>query len=100
MSDLIDRQAAIDAVRSYMADNWIEDSDWHANGIAYEIKRLPTAEPKTGMWESDRLVSTSGGTYGVRRCSECGAYYQDIGYGWNFCPTCGARMEGVDDGSN
>lgn len=43
MADLIDRQAAIDTVRSYMADNWIEDSDWHANGIAYEIKRLPTA---------------------------------------------------------
>lgn len=60
--------------------------------------RLPTAEPKTGRWISDRLVSTNGGTYGIRRCSECEAYYQDIGYGWNFCPTCGARMEGEDNG--
>ena len=44
--DCISRQAAIEAVNSYMADNWIEDSDWHADGIAYEIRRLPSAEPK------------------------------------------------------
>lgn len=49
---------------------------------------------KVGRWKSDRLVSTNGGTYGVRRCSECEAYYQDIGYGWNFCPNCGAYMKG------
>lgn len=60
-------------------------------------KRARIAEPKTGSWESDRLVSTNGGTYGVRRCSECEAYYQDIGYGWNFCPNCGTRMEGVKE---
>lgn len=46
-----------------------------------------------GEWKNDRLVTTSGGTYGVRRCSECEAYYQDIGYGWNYCPNCGALMD-------
>lgn len=46
MNDLIDRQAAIDAVRSYMADSEIEDGDWHADGIAYDIKRLPSAQPE------------------------------------------------------
>ena len=46
-----------------------------------------------GEWISDRLVTTNGGTYGVRRCSRCEAYYQDIGYGWDYCPNCGARMD-------
>lgn len=93
MSDLIDRRAAIDECYPVMVD-----------GEVYEVVQvetlmgLPSAEPKTGRWISDRLVSTNGGTYGIRRCSECEAYYQDIGYGWNFCPTCGARMEGEDNG--
>lgn len=46
MEDLINRQAAIDAVRSYMAENWVIDSDWHADGIAYDIRRLPSAQPE------------------------------------------------------
>jgi len=25
-------------------------------------------------------------------CSICGAVYQDVGYGFNFCPNCGADM--------
>ncbi len=61
-----------------------------------DIQNAPTieAEPiRHGEWKSDRLVTTNGGTYGVRRCSECEAYYQDIGYGWNYCPNCGAHMD-------
>ena len=98
MADLIDRQAAIDTVRSYMADNWIEDSDWHANGIAYEIKRLPTAEPKTGRWEK---MEARGRVY---RCNQCGNFLDfdgvNVGRGdANFCPNCGARMEGEERGT-
>lgn len=50
-------------------------------------------EPRKGKWIKDRLSSTCGGSYGVYRCSECASSYQDIGYGWNYCPNCGARME-------
>lgn len=25
-------------------------------------------------------------------CSICGAVYQDVGYGFNYCPNCGADM--------
>ena len=50
-------------------------------------------EPRKGRWIKDRLSSTCGGSYGVYRCSECENSYQDIGYGWNYCPNCGARME-------
>jgi len=32
--------------------------------------------------------------YPLYECSVCGAVYQDVGYGFNFCPNCGARMDG------
>ena len=48
-----------------------------------------------GRWIYDRLITTTGGTYGVRRCSECESYYQDVGYGFNYCPHCGALMDEV-----
>lgn len=82
MSDLIERQAAIDAVRSYMADNDIEDSDWHADGIVYEIKRLPTVETKTGQW-----IKIHWKAY---RCSECSRASE---YSTDYCPNCGAEMK-------
>ena len=61
----------------------------------------PTVEVKEenrphGEWIADRLVTTSGGTYGVKRCSLCEAYFQDVGYGFNYCPNCGAKMEVSD----
>lgn len=92
--DIIYRQAAIDAVRSYMADNEITDSDWHTDGIAYEIKRLSSAQ-RTGRW-----IRKSNWMW---TCSCCGsdnayAYKADDAYEPTvlqdfFCPNCGARME-------
>lgn len=55
-------------------------------------------ERKTGRWIEERLNTTSGGSYGVRRCSECKSYYQDVGYGWNYCPNCGSYMEEEKNG--
>lgn len=73
----------------------------HAVGQLKEcyVPKQPTIEPerKKGKWIGDRLISTNGGTYGVRRCSECEAYYQDVGYGWNYCPNCGADMREEGD---
>ena len=31
--------------------------------------------------------------YPLFTCSECGATYQDNGYGYNYCPNCGAKMD-------
>lgn len=63
----------------------------------YEEKLKPwhDAEPiRHAYWVKDRLLSTNGGTYGVYRCSLCEMTYQDIGYGFNYCPNCGAKMDG------
>lgn len=70
----------------------------HDVAAMYEaVMEQPTIEAehvRHGRWVFDRLVTTSGGTYGVRRCLVCEAYYQDIDDGWNYCPNCGARMDG------
>ena len=42
--DCISRKDAIDVVRQYCIDNQIEDGDYHANGIEYELNELPTAQ--------------------------------------------------------
>lgn len=45
------------------------------------------AEPvRHGHWMEAR--------YPLFTCSECGATYQDTGYGYNYCPNCGAKMDG------
>lgn len=94
MGDLISRQAAIDEIKALY--------EWHEivteDRAIDHFKRLPSAEPerKKGRWINDRLVTTNGGTYAVRRCPFCESYYQDVGYGWDYCPNCGADMRGEE----
>ena len=80
MSDLILRQAAIDAVMEcYDNDELFE---------VYEdrLNALPSAQPmrKKGKW-----IDGSIPTYAV--CSECG-YQERYAYENNFCPNCGCQM--------
>ena len=46
-------------------------------------------EPKQGEWE--RIPYSFVGGF---RCSCCGT--KTLEKHWNFCPNCGARMEGAD----
>ena len=103
MSDLLSRQMAIHALGEE-PEVWTNDDEfskgmlaqWKSDKLA--IESLPSgSEQKTGEWIQDRLISTNGETYGVRRCSNCESYYHDVGYGWNFCPNCGADMRGDKD---
>ena len=85
MSDLISRQAAIDAIfgRSHEI-------------IKMRIGNLPSAQPerKRGRWLPD---NRPGGGFWV--CSECKfpseAFAADVLY--KFCPNCGADMRGEQD---
>ena len=77
MSDLIDRQEAID------------------DGIV----SLQSAEPerktgKPGKWNAEFNGAFKGGAYWFS-CSECKRIVPEVrNGGWNFCPSCGADMRG------
>lgn len=112
MSDLISRQAAIDAIEEY-ADR-LQMVDWKENpGVPYKayalnwcintIRDLPSVTPKQkrGKWEekavSDEKVIDE---WQSARCSACGKYhtapYMYYFNNYNFCPNCGARMKEED----
>ena len=58
---------------------------------ATEIDAMPTIEPvKHGTWTEDKFTCT---------CSECGStYWRRGGLNWNYCPNCGSRNGGNEDG--
>lgn len=84
MSDLIDRQEAIKALKGlpiYWAD---EEALLEPKDAIFAIENLPTAEPKRGKWTKENA------------CEFCGYkpwYERDI-HTLNFCSHCGADMRG------
>ena len=85
--DLIDRQAAIDAVTPFDDEYRIRDA----------IENLPSAQPerKRGHW-----VGIDDEPCEVYECDVCGAVYDTVGNTWdlpNYCPYCGTDMREVDD---
>ena len=84
MSDLIDRQAAIDAC----LNGWNKDY----KEIVADIKALPPVEQKQGKWKKEWY----GDTYGCYEyvCSKCGCG-EDMDF--DYCPNCGAKMCGGEE---
>ena len=98
MGDLIDRQAALEALRTCYdtdridMDNGDEYIDY--NDAVGEIEELPSAQPmrKKGKW----IVHKSPDEYhcGLVECPFCGEELIAEPNEYCFCPTCGADMRG------
>lgn len=89
MGDLIDRQAAIDAIMCEPTD--AHYPSWYAE----RLEQLPSAQPerKKGKWiRHDEIKNVYGGI--CIECSECGEKYvvQHI-LDEKYCRNCGAKME-------
>ena len=95
--DVISRQAAIDILDAYqvMVENGEEKPyEW----ARLRMSELPSVQPerKTGQWIcSDDMYETA-------VCSACkwdtAEPWGHIKLWFKFCPHCGAKMEGEDDG--
>ena len=103
MADLIDRDdllADIAASVVFSGRNSRNAEIHGANKIIYRIKDAPTidAEPvKHGWWIGSGDGYADGElVYDMWECSECGydANGADEEPNWNYCPNCGARMDG------
>ena len=88
MDDLISRQAAIDILDAFQVK--VETGEDFAYSWArMRMTELPSVQERKGRWikHNDYL----GWAY---LCSECN-HFLTIKY--NYCPNCGAKMEGVED---
>ena len=107
MTDLIERQKAIDALARTAIEkfNLSDEYNHYLAGLMdgeLAIKNLPSAEPeqKRGRWERHNAYrgdDTSGYIDPDWRCSACGRqanvnewFLYDL---TDFCPNCGAKME-------
>lgn len=76
MTDYIKREDALKALREYPVTK-----------LKRAIRRLPSADVaqvRHGRWDSDMSGAW---------CSVCGEYSEGE---WNYCPNCGAKMDGND----
>ena len=93
MSDLISRQAAIDALRAMQTYKLFAGDDMlliDQAGAQTELMLLPPIQPKRGRWV---LVCDNNGMHFI--CNKCGAwrYHQEQ----KFCGECGADMREVTE---
>ena len=94
MADLIDRQAAIKVLKNERSD-WNDDYNTPIDFCIDAIYRIPAAHPdiKIGKWIEDvAFYDEDGNPCIVTRCNQCGEPNPVS----NFCPECGAKMEGED----
>lgn len=102
MTDLIDRQKAIDAVLDLSEK--LSDEMLFIDAIVDEIENVPSADPerKKGKWieiswsEPDPNVCCTPYAIQSAKCSICGKYHSTL-YLYSldyfpYCPNCGAAM--------
>lgn len=77
------------------ADKLMENkfkNDISYNAFCNLVKRQPSIDAvKHGVWEIYVISMFDGEGC---RCSECG--FEGVPY-WDFCPNCGARMDGEEN---
>lgn len=103
MAEYIKREAAIKAMENadcaLIADN---AESCKADYLREIIKSVPAADVVPvvhGRWDdSGRYTFPSGAT--AVRCTNCGCALTESEYrlnNWNYCPVCGAKMDGGAD---
>ena len=78
--DVISRQAVIEELHRYFFVGFESDKYWNSTHVLQAIANVPSVPQKTGWWA---------GTV----CTACGESTSDY-YNCNYCPRCGAKMEG------
>ena len=95
-NDLINRGEAILAVTERIRQLGLDD-DYHVVSIRQAIRDLPS-EQRTGRWTKKDVSSKGVEEWQSAQCSVCGKWhtspYMYFFAHYNYCPWCGARMDG------
>lgn len=101
MDEYIKREYAVDAV----LDVYYDTPDIDLSGEKFEVAifKIPAADVAPvvhGRWDDSGRYTFPGGTTAVR-CTNCGCALTESEYhlnNWNYCPVCGAKMDGERKG--
>ena len=90
MGRMIDADALIDNICRYASP----EMAWDRIDIVHKINEMPTIEERKGKWIRTRTIKHDGELY----CDQCEQEHPEQKKIWNYCPNCGAKMEGVENG--
>lgn len=97
MNDLISRRAAIKAIDD-LPNCYNGYSDTYDKAcIIGVLEEVPTAEPKKGKWIPKTLYPLSFSDGECKDCVQCSNCKTHWDFETNYCPNCGARMEGREE---
>ena len=92
MSDYIKRE---DAMKT-LADEYDEcEFKRYAEGLFKDIPSADVAPVRHARWKSG-ACSECGGIKPMTRIEDCGLLIWEAPYKLNYCPNCGAKMDGED----
>lgn len=101
MAEYIERSAAVKAVLRERSPANSVAQNRKLSIIQRDLLTIPAADVAPvvhGQWDdSGRYTFPGGGT--AVRCTECGCALTVSEYhlnNWNYCPVCGAKMDGGD----
>lgn len=102
MADYIRREDALRAVQRQRGANRSPAQNEMLNRVKADISRAPAADVTPvvhGKWVHSRYDRSSG-QFDVVKCSRCGLEAYAMAYhvrDGNYCPKCGARMDGGNE---
>ena len=102
MAEYIERSAGVSILRAKANMAVLMDAAPYFEKAAQMLEKLPAADVAPvvhGRWDdSGRYTFPSGST--AVRCTNCGCALTESEYrlyDWNYCPICGAKMDGGAD---
>ncbi len=103
MDEYIEREAAIKAIEKADYTLIADDADSYKSDYLREIiESVPAADVVPvvhGRWDDSGRYTFPSGNAAVR-CTNCGCALTESEYhlnNWNYCPVCGAKMDGGAD---